>query len=96
MKLPSKSHEKDTYNDELFDACQKAAIRLTLQSGIIVKAVMVPIEPPDGWPAFMATFPTSFSQPLPELEYEIVFKTMGNRYGSLKEVRKALKMKAFQ
>lgn len=89
MKLPKSypTFSDDPYIKELFDASQKAAIQLTLRSGIIVKAIMKPVK---DFVSF-ATVPISTGDD----EWEIVFRTMGQNYDSLKEVRRALKLKAF-
>ena len=90
MKLPQYNYD-DKYQDELFEACQKAAIQLTIRAGTIVKAYLQPVCPAGGWQ--FQPFPPPAGTPDPE--WEIVFKTMGKTYDTLKEVRKVLKMKAF-
>jgi hypothetical protein len=87
MKLPNRNYN-GKYNGELFEACQKVAIQLTIRTGTIVQAVMQYIEPAGGWSQ-------NFDPNAPEPEQEIVFKAMGQSYDNLKEVRRALKMKAF-
>lgn len=87
MKLPTKLHYDDKYGDKLFDACQDAAIRLTVKTGIIVRAVSQPIEPAGGW--------GNYDYTTTELQYEIVFHAMDNVYKTLSELRKALKLRAF-
>ena len=87
MKLPNRNYNSK-YNSELLDACQKVAIQLTIKTGPIVQAVMQYIEPTGGWSQ-------DFDPKAPEPDQEIVFKAMGQTYDNLKEVRRALKMKAF-
>lgn len=88
MKLPPKQHSDDKYNDKLFDACQEAAIKLTVKTGIIIKVISRPIEPACGWRDY--DYMT-----MPDVEHEIVFRAMDNNYNTLPELRKALKLKAF-
>lgn len=89
MKLPAFGYDNKEYNAQLFDACQKAAIQLTVRTGIIVQAVMQPICPAAGW-QYQPYDPNA-----PEPDWEIIFKAMGQKYDNLKEARRALQMKAF-
>ncbi len=84
MKL-SKEIFPDGYIPELLAACQKAAIQLSIRSGIEVKAIIKPVDGPyDPWATYDSNTPL-----------EIVFQALDNYYNTLKEVRKALKLKAF-
>jgi hypothetical protein len=89
MKLPPRETEPDTYYAALIDAAQKIAVRLTLQSGTVVKAAIRPLPPEGGWMSYDWTNPNS------ELEHELVFYALGKAFPNLKEVKKALKLKAF-
>jgi len=92
MKLPRKENEHDTYYADLLKGAQQIAVRLTLQTGVPVKAVIRPIEPEGGWQ--WTTSDMLFMNPI-QIDYELVFLAMGNKYETLKEVKKALKLKAF-
>lgn len=78
--VPSSIFKEDPYLEKLFDECQRAAIRLTIQSGIMVRVMVKPEED--------CSFSTSS-------EIQIVFTATGKSFTTLKEVRRHLKLKAF-
>jgi hypothetical protein len=92
MKLPQKENDHDTYYTDLLKGAQQIAIRLTLRTDTPVKAMIIPIEPEGGWLSYDWSGDKYSQAPL---RYELVFIAMGNKYQSLKEVKKALKLKAF-
>lgn len=88
----SHHYDEDTYLNELFEECKRAAIRLTIQSGIMVRVAIRPVNGYTQFPTAVAPIPA----PIPGSEdHEIVFKAMGQTFSNLKEVRKYLKLKAF-
>lgn len=90
MRLPRKENDHDEYYKELIQQAQKIAARLTLQTGTAVKAAILPMAPEGGWAAY------DWMDPMrPELDYELVFIALDQRFRNLKEVKKALKLKAF-